>query len=128
MLQAVLVGPVGKKFIKEAKSYDRQIFAWTVNDEKRMRWCINSELDGVISDDPEKFLEVCKDYGSTAVREQTRTALRKKEAFKVRDWYDILRIQFFVAIFLVLFKWKFGSRVETRFVRRPVVLPPLEKK
>lgn len=126
MLQAVLVGPMGSTFIKEAKAYNRQIFAWTVNEERRMRWCINQELDGVITDDPEKFLEISKEYENAITRQRERATLKKKEAFKAKDWFDIIRIHFFVTIFLVLFKWKYGWGVEKRFVRRRIV--PVEKR
>lgn len=126
MLQAVLVGPMGSAFIKEAKQYNRQIFAWTVNEERRMRWCINEELDGVITDDPEKFLQVSKEYEDPVVRQKERATLEKKEKFTMRDWFEIIRTQFFVTLFLALFTWKFGWRVEKRFIRRQVV--PVEKR
>lgn len=90
-----------------------------------MRWCINQGLDGVITDDPEKFLEVCKDYGNAMTLPKDRKALRGKEAFKPRDWFDIIKIHFLVALFLLLFKWKFGWSGEKRFIRMAVM--PVEK-
>jgi len=119
MLQAVLVGPIGGSFIKEAKGYDRQIFAWTVNEEKRMRWCVKQGLDGVITDDPKLFLEVCQDYEDGSKLEAK--ALKEKETFKAKDWYSFLAIQVFVTVFLILFRLKWGWGVEQRFVRRAAV-------
>ncbi|TLD28022.1 PLC-like phosphodiesterase [Venturia nashicola] len=126
MLQAVLVGPMGSAFIKEAKQYNRSIFAWTVNEEKRMRWCINEALDGVITDDPEKFLQISKEYENVIVRQKNRGILRKKERFTIRDWFEIVRTNFFIVLFLVLFKWKFGWGIENTFIRRQVA--PAEKR
>ncbi len=40
------------------------MFVWTVNKEMWMEWSIRHEVDGVISDDPKRFLEVCKRWGS----------------------------------------------------------------
>jgi len=129
MLQATLVGPIGASFIAEAKKYDRQVFSWTVNEEVRMRWCINKELDGVITDNPEKFLEVCEDYQSLALRKQERTELKRKEAFTVKDYYNTLKIQFFIGIFLVIFRLRFGWGAEKKFVSRKATVPmPVEKK
>jgi len=63
MLQASLVSPSGQRFIRDVKALDRQIYAWTVNDSKNMDWCIrNGGIDGVISDDPKKFLDLCESW------------------------------------------------------------------
>lgn len=62
MLQAALVMPWSQSFIKEAHSRYRQVYSWTVNDPKNMDWCIRKGIDGVITDDPEKFLTVCKNF------------------------------------------------------------------
>ncbi|KAJ2893935.1 PLC-like phosphodiesterase [Zalerion maritima] len=60
MLQKILVGPIGSRFIKDVRAADRPLFLWTVNDEEWMDWSINKKVDGVITDDPKLFLEVCK--------------------------------------------------------------------
>jgi len=59
MLCPILQAPGGKKFIKDVQALHRPIFSWTVNDEARMEWCIRRRLDGVITDDPKLFGEVC---------------------------------------------------------------------
>ncbi|OHW94426.1 glycerophosphoryl diester phosphodiesterase, partial [Colletotrichum incanum] len=60
MFQKALVGPVGKLFIRDVKKAGRRLFVWTVNDEEWMEWSIRAGADGVITDDPELFLEVCR--------------------------------------------------------------------
>jgi phosphatidylglycerol phospholipase C len=62
MLQKIMVGPFGNKFFNEIKAAGRSIFLWTVNDEESMKWAIMKDVDVVITDDPEKFLNVSKDY------------------------------------------------------------------
>lgn len=52
----------GANFLRDAKAAGRPIFAWTVNDENMMRWSIKHELDGVITDDTERFLKVCDEW------------------------------------------------------------------
>ncbi|KAK4449171.1 glycerophosphoryl diester phosphodiesterase [Podospora aff. communis PSN243] len=60
MLQKTLVGPIGSRFIKAVRKSGRSLFLWTVNDEEWMEWSIRKEADGVITDDPKLFLEVCE--------------------------------------------------------------------
>ena len=114
MLHQVLHGPIGARFIRKAKSLNREIFAWTVNDENRMRWCIRRELDGVVTDDPKKFLEVCKDYEQPPIEKN----VKKKEHYHIRDWAHIMRIQILVAVFVVLFRFRFGGTVDAKYVKR----------
>jgi glycerophosphoryl diester phosphodiesterase len=115
MLHQVLHGPIGGAFMRKAKGLNREIFAWTVNDEKRMRWCIRKELDGVVTDDPKKFLEVCRDYEQLPLDEKE---VKVKERYDVRDWTSIVKIQVLVAVFVLLFRYRFGGRVEAKYVSR----------
>lgn len=62
MLQKVLLGPIGARFIRDVKKADRQLFVWTVNERNLMQWSIQQEVDGVITDDTEKFRKVCDDW------------------------------------------------------------------
>ncbi|KAN0112735.1 putative glycerophosphoryl diester phosphodiesterase [Hyaloscypha variabilis] len=68
MLQQSMVGPLGNKFLRDLKAAERSIFLWTVNDEERMRWCVMKEVDGVITDDPLKFLEISRNYNGERCR------------------------------------------------------------
>lgn len=74
IFQRALVGPLGARFLRRARADDRRVFAWTVNEERWMEWCIRRNMpdpageqtqgakliDGVITDDPKLFLEVCE--------------------------------------------------------------------
>jgi phosphatidylglycerol phospholipase C len=62
MFQKVLVGPLGAKLLRDARADDRAVFVWTVNEEEWMEWSIRKAVDGVITDDPALFLDVCKRY------------------------------------------------------------------
>jgi phosphatidylglycerol phospholipase C len=118
MLQVLLMGPFGCAFIRKAKMLNREIFAWTVNKEKNMRWCIRRELDGVITDDPKKFLEVCDDYVAHAGR---------KERFSMREIANILRVHFFCFLITMLFRWKYGYGLDQRYVVRPKRIMEVEE-
>jgi hypothetical protein len=112
MIQAVLIGPMGSWFIRDAKKLRRPVFAWTVNHDNRMQWCIRKGLDGVFTDDPKRFLELCAEWVKNPA----------KERFGFRDWLDVIRIQVFATIFVWLFRYKFGWGIDPRFVRRASVL------
>ncbi|KAH7092204.1 PLC-like phosphodiesterase [Paraphoma chrysanthemicola] len=98
MQQMVLMTPWGKAFIRKAQCDGRPVYAWTVNDESRMRWDIKQKLDGVITDDPKRYLDVRESYyeGSTKI------------GLGVKDYLDIVRVNFFAVIYTVLFWIMFG--------------------
>ncbi|RYO83122.1 hypothetical protein DL766_004456 [Monosporascus sp. MC13-8B] len=50
---------LGARFIRDMRRAGVPLFVWTVNDEAWMRWAVRRRLDGVITDDPKLFLEVC---------------------------------------------------------------------
>ncbi|KAH7380452.1 PLC-like phosphodiesterase [Phaeosphaeria sp. MPI-PUGE-AT-0046c] len=106
MAQAVLMTPWGKAFIRKAQCSKRPVYAWTVNDEAKMRWDIRQGLDGVITDDPKLFLEVRKSW-----HEGT------KDGLGIMDALDIARINFFTIIYSILFCMAFGLG-ESRWRRR----------
>jgi tubulin gamma len=97
MLLAVLMTPWGHTFLRKARTDQRPVYAWTVNEERRMRWGIRHELDGVITDDPKKFLEVRRDWHEGM-----------REGFNLLMWLDVLRINLFALIFGLLFQVRFG--------------------
>ncbi|KAJ5207483.1 Glycerophosphoryl diester phosphodiesterase [Penicillium cf. griseofulvum] len=60
--QMILMGPLGRGFLDEARATGRQVYVWTVNAPNLMRWCIRHEIDGVISDEPGRFRQVCEGW------------------------------------------------------------------
>lgn len=57
-----LLNPYGAKFLRDVRKAERSIFLWTVNDEHWMMWSIKKGVDGVVTDDPKRFLEVCRKF------------------------------------------------------------------
>ncbi len=99
MLQKTLIVPYfGAKFLRDARAKNRPVFVWTVNEESMMRWSISKKLDGVITDDPKRFLEVCDDWEHG----------RRKVNITWSQWMGILWINFMVLIFGAIFWWKYG--------------------
>jgi len=48
--------------IADAKAANRPVYAWTANEDKAFDWCIRQGLDGVITDDPRKFIAYRKAF------------------------------------------------------------------
>lgn len=97
MAQAILMNPWGRLFIRKAQNDGRPVYAWTVNEESRMRWDIRHGLDGVVTDDPKLFLEVRKSWHEGM-----------KDGVTVLTWLDVWRMNFFCLIYTVLFQCMFG--------------------
>ncbi|KAF2269866.1 PLC-like phosphodiesterase [Lojkania enalia] len=97
MFQGVLMTPWGKAFIRKAQCDKRPVYAWTVNEARRMRWDIRQGLDGVITDDPKLFLDVRRNWHEGM-----------SEGFSLMLFLDLIRVNFFALIFGLIFQLKFG--------------------
>ena len=100
ILQKTLVGPFGASFIRDLKAKSRPLYVWTVNNEQAMRWSIDRKVDGVITDDPKKFLEVCDrwEHGD-----------RKPVKMTWEQLFQVLWIQWMVMIFGGIFRARAGG-------------------
>jgi tubulin gamma len=99
MLLAVLMTPWGRIFTRKAQHDKRPVLAWTVNEERRMKWGIRHGLDGIITDDPKLFLQVRNGWHEGM-----------HEGFSLLMWLDVLRINLFALVFGLLLQFKFRSR------------------
>lgn len=105
MLQKSLVVPyVGPRFIKDAKKKNRPVYTWTVDELSMMRWSIREGLDGVVTDDPKRFLEVCQEWEGG----------KREVVITWRQWAFITWVNLMVIVFGVLFWWKYGWSVAKR--------------
>jgi phosphatidylglycerol phospholipase C len=110
MLQKVMVGCYGNKFLKDCRAANRSVFLWTVNEEAWMRWSIGKKVDGVITDDPKKFLEVCDSYDETATPYQV----------PLKAYGSVLWFNFLVLTFGMLFQLKYGFRIDTSKLKKEI--------
>jgi phosphatidylglycerol phospholipase C len=108
MLQKVMIGPLGTKFMRDCKKADRPLFLWTVNDEGWMKWSIRKEVDGVITDDPKKFVEVCEKYDETAPIHR----------LTIKELPSLVWINFLIIVFGYLFRFRYGFRIDMDKLRK----------
>lgn len=110
ILQKALMLPYrGPKFLRDVKRAKRPLYVWTVNEEYFMRWSIEKGVDGVITDDPKRFLEVCDAWekGDRAVGKMTWVQLR------LVVWFNMMLL-----LFGWIFRWNFGGRKAGMQIRR----------
>ena len=103
MLQKVLFGPIGASFIRDVKKAGRPIYDWTVNDANLMKWSIQKELDGVITDDPKMFNEICDNWSFDAEPTAWITLMQWLYAF----WLYMI-----IMVFSIPFRRRFPETVK----------------
>ena len=103
-----MVGPFGNAFLRDVKKAKRSVFAWTVNDEEWMKWSIRKELDGVITDDPKKYLEVCDDYQGESIH------------FPISSWGTLIGMNLLAAVFSILFRYRYGFKIDSGKVKKRI--------
>lgn len=107
LFASILAGPVGAAFRRKARRLRRPVFAWTVNKERAMRWCVEKGVDGCVTDDPVRFLEVCRrwDGGDGGGGEETEEGRWRWEGWSFAEVADLVRVQVFVWLLTPVVWW-----------------------
>lgn len=79
-----------------------------------MRWSIKQGADGVITDDPKRFLEVCDEW------EHGKRAIH----FSAGQWFMIIWVNLMILLFGSIFWWRFRSLPGAKPRRRPEPASP----
>jgi hypothetical protein len=108
LLQKIMIGPLGHRFLRDAHAADRSVFVWTVNDTGMMRWSIRRGVDGVLTDDPKKFLDVCREFREDVFLEEDRLT--------VKQYLGIAGFNIMAIVFSFLFHLRHGLRDQMRGV------------
>jgi len=101
LLQKILIGPAGARFLRDARAARRPVYAWTVNERAMMRWCIRRGVDGVLTNDPGLFLSVCEEHDRDG-------GVREEDVLGLRAYLGIVGINLLVMLFGSLFRWRYG--------------------
>jgi phosphatidylglycerol phospholipase C len=100
LLQQTLVGPAGGRFLRDARAAGREVYIWTVNKPRMMRWGIRREVAGVLTDEVEVFLQLCREWKGDG----------EDEAWTVREALGIVGVNVLVMLFGAFFRWRYGFR------------------
>ena len=98
MLQKSLLGIYGPRFAHKVRADNRPLYMWTVNEDEMMRWSIAHGADGVITDNPKRFLEVCEEWQCG----------KRSWRFTRKQWMEILWFNFMIFLFTGMFWWRYG--------------------
>lgn len=129
MLQKIMIGPCGAKFLADCKAQKRAVMLWTVNEVKWMKWSVRKEVDGVITDDPKLYLDVvgqlereAQERGSSGDEKgiAANGGWGKHDKLSMRDMASTLWIHTLVLIFGALFRWRYGRAAATPIKNRLV--------
>lgn len=110
MLQKVLLGPIGARFLRDVKKANRPLYAWTVNDSNLMKWCVQKDLDGVITDDPKRFNQICDEWSDT------ERAARPTLA----QWFYTMWLWCMILVFSIPFRRRFPEKAQDWMRRNQV--------
>ncbi|KAI1418730.1 PLC-like phosphodiesterase [Hypoxylon sp. FL1857] len=109
MQRYMLAMPVtGSRFIRDMKQSGNPIHVWTVNDEDWMEWSIRKELNGVVTDDPKLFLEVCRRATEKEAEGQSRRSIVRSLRIVRRDLYDWVRYLLFIVVLMTIYFFRNG--------------------
>ena len=87
----------------------RAVYAWTVNDEATMRWCMQHSVDAIITDDVKKLVDVREAWENGDRRVQVRW----------RSWVFIVWIWSFTAVMGVILRRRMGRGGRKKHQIRP---------
>ncbi|KAF4999096.1 hypothetical protein FGRMN_2711 [Fusarium graminum] len=128
--QMTLVGPSGKFFLRELQRTDKPLMTWTVNEPRRMEWCIRQNLghprhppksnqgpaliDGVITDNPRLYREICERFEDEMDGKFVRPklALTQKIKSKAETLAFVIFVQSWMVVYHVVRRWQGGSMSE----------------
>lgn len=103
--QQVLMGPLGRGFLEDAKKAGKKVFVWTVNSERAMQWCIRKNVDGVVTDHPDLCRQLIR-------KESPATTPGTDMDITFSEKMVIYKISLLVVMFGWIFSLKYLPRVK----------------
>lgn len=102
MMFYALLMPGGNQFLHDAqKVHKRKVLSWTINGEDNMKWCIRRGLDGVVTDEVEKYLEVADRFDEGEEKESWLPV-------DLKVLWTAMKAYIWVRVLLVFYKRKMG--------------------
>ncbi len=99
----------GARFARDMRRRRVPLFAWTVNDEAWMRWAAARRLDGVITDDPRLFLDVCRRMSEEEEEAEEVTLMMGTLAGNVKLFVQIVLLELIHAVWMLYLFCRHGG-------------------
>ncbi|KAJ9614335.1 hypothetical protein H2200_002471 [Cladophialophora chaetospira] len=103
ILQKSLLGFSGARFMRDVRRANRPLYSWTVNDTNLMKWCVQHQLAGVITDDPKRFRKICEEWDDEKEPKARQT---------IAQWLYTMYVWVLIFFFSRPFRRKFPETVE----------------
>lgn len=104
--QKMLMGPLGRGFLQEARAAHRKVYVWTVNEPNLMRWDIQHKVDGVITDDPAYYQQICAQWEAEQQVKSGKPRGTESDCLTLAEKLDIWTL----AILALLVGWYFRRK------------------
>lgn len=105
MFAKTLYGPIGTRFIRDVQKAKRPLYFWTVNEPGVMKWSICKGADGVITDDPKLFNDVCDEFDDDTDAQQSYITWSQ--------WLYTFWLYVLMALFSIPLKHRFPGTADT---------------
>lgn len=121
LFRCTLMSLGGLKFIEKAKKRNMTVYMWTVNEVSAMKWCMASDLDGVITDYPDVYAALRLNYepkeeGEYAKQESLPVS-KIESPNNYISWVDYYIVNVFKYLLIrVIFRY-FMFKIKTRTPR-----------
>ena len=121
-MHATLLSPSGRRLIRDiraASTYqdranNNNILSWTVNDAANIEWCMERGLDGIITDEVPRVLEMCEKWSGE------KEGGRRSSWGSYFDYYwwsnldmntvlGLIRVNFWIWLWGVVFRRRYGG-------------------
>lgn len=110
--QKILMGPLGRGFLEEARAARRRVYVWTVNTPNLMRWSIRHGVDGVITDEPHQYLQVSEQWEKEQAENSGTSPHTDLDRLTLTQRLEILGAALYVLLFGWFLKRKYLATVE----------------
>ena len=110
--QMVLMGPLGRGILEEARGAGGRVYVWTVNSPNLMRWGFRHRVNGVITDHPGRFQRVCEEWEIEHQDESGASIRPELNYLTYTQRLQVLAAALYVLLFGWLLKRKYLASVE----------------
>ncbi|KAJ5718855.1 uncharacterized protein N7483_009937 [Penicillium malachiteum] len=110
--QQILMGPLGRGFLEEARAARRRVYLWTVNAPNLMRWAIRHQVDGIITDEPERLHEIRENWHKEQSEGSSRTANLDQDRLDFGQRTRVLLVTVLVFVFGWVIRRKYLPTLE----------------
>ncbi|KAL4945916.1 hypothetical protein BDV06DRAFT_183612 [Aspergillus oleicola] len=108
----VIMGPLGRGFLRQARDAHRPVFLWTVNAPNLMRWGIRNQVDGIVTDEPALCKRVCEEWKKEQGESTVAPPLTKLDRLTLGQRMAIWAITTLVVLSSWYFRRKYLPSIE----------------